>query len=231
MVGASSMTRCRRLAPVAALLVVLFGGADVRASGESFEACVARKTAAGTDRAVATAECVSATNDNRAPAESASSDGDGTSVGALLAAGVAGVALGAGGVLVQRRQRAGATAVVAPPPAHAPPGMPPPGMAPAPTPAGDPRADGLVAALIDLGDRVNSTALRAEIVAALAAAGVQALDPPPGSPFDPSRMRGVGSIQAPSPAAVGTVATTDRVGYAAGARVLRLPDVIVHTAP
>ena len=120
------------------------------------------------------------------------------------------------------------------PPAGAPMMAPaaPPMMAPAPAAASAPdgRADTLIAALIDLGDRVNSAALRAEISAALARAGVQVLDPPPGTPFDAQRMRGVGSTPATDPSTVGTVAATDRVGYASATALLRLPDVIVHVA-
>ncbi len=83
--------------------------------------------------------------------------------------------------------------------------------------------------LIDLADRLPSEALQAEIVAALATVDVHPIVVPPGTPFDAARMRGVGSLPAPAPAAVGTVATTDRAGYRDGSRLIRLPDVVVHT--
>ena len=244
MFGAPSLSRSA-LAVVAgaASLTLLWGGVS-SAGSESFDECVRRKTAAGTDRAVATAQCATSTNGGQTSVPSGGGDDGGTSVVALLLAGVVGAAVGAGAVVLQRRQR-GATgtapggAAAGMPPAGMPPGgfppagMPPPNSMPAPgqAPAADPRTDALVNALIDLGDRVNSGALRAEIVATLAAAGVQALEPPVGTPFDAARMRGVGSAPAPSPQAVGTVAGTDRVGYATNGRVLRLPDVVVYTAP
>jgi len=237
MFGAPSTMRRALVVPTAVALLTLFGGAVAHGSAESFDECVRRKTSAGTERAVAVAECATSTNNGQSNNSSASSDDGGTSIGALLAAGVAGAVVGAGAMVLRSRQRGagGAAAGVAapamaPPAMAAPVGMPPPGAMAAPAPAADARVDSLVNALIDLGDRVNSTALRAEIVAALAAAGVQALEPPPGTPFDASRMRGVGNSPAPSPAAIGTVATTDRVGYASATRVLRLPDVVVYTA-
>ncbi len=241
---------------IAAGLFVAFGAMPTSASSETLDECIRRKVAAGTDRALAVTQCMGTTSSvvpvPGSNTASTSSD-DGTSIGALLAAGAVGALLGAAALGFLRRSK-GAPATAATPAAPAapagpagfpvpgalagmaPPGMAPPGMAPpgmpaaAASPAPDPRADTLIQALIDLGDRVTSAALRAEILAALASAGVQALEPPPGTPFDANRMRGVGSAPAPAPAHVGTVAATDRVGYQSGARVLRLPDVIVHVA-
>ncbi|MCB0980634.1 MAG: hypothetical protein H6513_10045 [Acidimicrobiaceae bacterium] len=230
-----------RAAGAAALGILLLAPAPAHAGSETFDQCVARKVGAGVERAVAVTQCMQSTastvaqNNPITPTASGSDDG-GTSVGALLAAAAAGLVVGALGMkLLKGNAPAAATpAPAAMPPAGAPMMAPaaPPMMAPAPAAASAPdgRADTLIAALIDLGDRVNSAALRAEISAALARAGVQVLDPPPGTPFDAQRMRGVGSTPATDPSTVGTVAATDRVGYASATALLRLPDVIVHVA-
>ncbi len=174
-------------------------------------------------------------------------DDGGTSVGALLAVGVGGLVVGAAltAVLLRRRPAAAATA---PAPFGSPSsGMPlqplsaqpgttmpaspfagPPAAAAPSTPVD--RGPALIVALVDLTDRVNSQALRADILAALARVGVLQIEIPPGEAFDASRMRGVGSAPTPDPSLVGRVATTDRPGFRDGTQVIRLPDVIVHVA-
>jgi hypothetical protein len=165
---------------------------------------------------------------------------DGTSTGLLIAVGLGGVVVGAGAALFAGRRRAPAALPSASPPAGsqaAPPGFAAPanlGAYAPPAASGGPAADGrtggLVTTLIDLTDRVSSGALRAEIVAALAGAGVHALEPRQGDVFDANRMRGVGGQQAPDPTWIGRVATTERAGFHDGTTVLRLPEVIVYTA-
>lgn len=233
-----------RAAGVAAALgVILLAPAAAHAGSETFDQCVARKVSSGVERAIAVTQCMQSTastvSQNPITPTASGNDDGGTSVGALIGAAAVGLVIGALGMkLVKGSAPAGAAAPSSGSPAAGFPQAGPPMMAPAPAPmapapaaaAPDGRADGLIASLIDLGDRVNSAALRAEITAALARAGVQALDPPPGTPFDAQRMRGVGSAPAPDPSAVGTVAATDRVGYASATALLRLPDVIVHVA-
>lgn len=228
-----------------ALGIILLAPAAAHAGSETFDQCVARKVSSGVERAIAVTQCMQSTastvSQNPITPTASGNDDGGTSVGALIGAAAVGLVIGALGMkLLKGSPPAGTAAPASGAPAAGFPQAGPPMMAPAPAPmapapaaaapAPDGRADGLIASLIDLGDRVNSAALRAEITAALARAGVQALDPPPGTPFDAQRMRGVGSAPAPDPSAVGTVAATDRVGYASATALLRLPDVIVHVA-
>ena len=172
--------------------------------------------------------------------ESVRASDDGTSVGLLVAVGVGGVIVGAAAALGFRRRQAatvaasGAGFVNAPPPVAPPPvgaAVGQPFASPPPAPGGPiDRSGGLVTTLVDLSDRMSSGALRAEIVAALARAGVHALEPAQGDVFDANRMRGVGSATAPDPSWIGRVAGTERPGFADGPTVLRLPEVIVYTA-
>jgi hypothetical protein len=170
----------------------------------------------------------------------ASGDDGGTSVGLLLAVGVAGVVLGAAlAIMLRKRTDGGATAPgmapgygtspapVAPPPMFTAPGTAPGTMG---APAAPDRSPGLVTSLVDLSDRVSSGALRAEILAALARAGVHAVEPAQGDIFDVNRMRGVGSAPAPDPSWVGRVAGTERAGFQDGGVTVRPPEVIVFTA-
>lgn len=219
--------------------VLLLGPAG-QASARSTDDCISRKMDAGETRAQAVASCLV---EARTPTTTLKSNGgggldtstssdDGTSTGLLIAVGLGGLVVGAGLATVLRK---GATV---PSPAAAYQQAPPP-MAPAPLYApgtqmpmpGQPdRSSGLVAALVELSDRVSSGALRAEIFASLARAGVRVLEPAQGDVFDANRMRGVGSAVAPDPSWIGRVAATERAGFLDGSALLRLPEVLVYTA-
>jgi len=208
-------------------------------------ACIDRKVADGMARPQAIAECLreardetsasTTTADRPSTTTSATSsdDDDGTSVGVLLGAGAVGLVVGAVGMglIVQRGGKRSAPAT---PPASAPTfASPPPAGAPPPSIAPPPpeRAQGLIVGLIELADRVPSQALRAEILATLGRADVHALDVSSGEAFDPIRMRGVGGTPTADASLVGRVATTERSGFRDGSRVIRIPEVLVYTAP
>ena len=200
--------------------------------------CVADRIAQGETRVQAVAECIRDATDTSDPETTsapaadppASTSDDERSPLVLIVVGLAGAAIGgAAGILFLRRRAArpqhpvsGAPApavIVAP--INAPP--PPPPMAV----SSPDRSTALVTGLIDLSDRVPSQALRAEVIAMLATAGVRVIDVPPGTPFDASQMRGIGTVPSPDPASQARVASTDRVGFSDGVRVIRAPDVIV----
>ena len=112
--------------------------------------------------------------------------------------------------------------------------MPPPGFS---TPHGSRRADSVPIAASRWSSRSSTSATACpaarcgpEIVAALAQAGVHALEPAQGTSFDATTMRGVGSAPAPDPAWVGRVAATERAGFIDGGAIVRLPEVVVYTA-
>ncbi len=214
----------------AALVVLLTPGS----AGAGVDECVRKKVAQGETSTKAMTECLA--NNNSTPTlprntSSSSSGDDGTSTGLLLVVGLVGVAVGALGATMLRKQKGTGTAPAA---AAATPvaAMPPPGFGAPPmtAPTAPDRSQPLVSTLVDLSDRVSSGALRAEIVAALAQAGVQALEPAQGSNFDASTMRGVGSAPAPDPGWVGKVAATERTGFIDGGAIVRLPEVVVYTA-
>jgi len=203
----------------------------------AIDECVRKKVTDGVDRTKAMAECLNdaGTTTKTPPVlKSGGSDSDGTSAGILALVGVGGIALGAVAMMVLRKPSGAPAAASSAQPAFGadPAGMPPPGFA-APgmhTGAAIERSRPLVATLIDLSDRVSSGALRAEIIAALAQAGVQLVEPAQGAAFDANRMRGVGNAPAPDPGWVGRVASTERAGFADAGTVVRLPDVVVYTA-
>ena len=236
-------------------ITVLAATASPAAATTPFDECVARRTKDGMTRVEAVAECMrevgpTATTVTDRPRDDesdasddrrnvAADDGGGTSWGLVVGAAVLGLAAGAAlaWTLLRRGRGSAAPAVATGMPGGfaAAPVLAPPAAAPTYAPAapldrGPDRAPGLVGALIDLGDRVPSQALRAEILAALGRAGVQVIDIAPGEPFDATRMRGVGGAPTADPALVGRVAATDRPGFRDGAQLVRLPDVIVHTA-
>ncbi|MDP2289867.1 MAG: hypothetical protein Q8M22_01675 [Actinomycetota bacterium] len=217
-------------AAIAVMLLMSPGTASA-----TIDECVRKKVDEGTERAKAMTECLSeagntATTIQAVPINAGSDSDDGTSLALLALVGLGGAAVGAIAMKVLRKPDAAASA---PPAVGAQPAnMPPPGFA-APgvqsAPAFD-RSRPLVATLIDLSDRVSSGALRAEIIAALAQAGVQVLEPAQGTAFDANHMRGVGSAPAPDPGWVGKVAATERAGFVDGGTVVRLPEVVVYTA-
>ncbi|MGE3326133.1 MAG: hypothetical protein AB7N61_12085 [Acidimicrobiia bacterium] len=200
--------------------------------------CIATKVADGLARPEAIAACVAtdkptATSAPKAaPTIDRSSDGDGTSsVTTAAVAGVLGVVVGVAAATVLGRRRRGVDREVrgssslpapSPSPVASNP-MPPPGAA-------VDRSARLIDVLIDLSDRVNSTALRTDIDDALAAAGVRRIDIAPGTAFDAATMRGVGTVPASDASRLGLVASMERCGYADAGRVIRVPDVTVHRA-
>ncbi|HQZ34618.1 MAG TPA: hypothetical protein PK020_09335 [Ilumatobacteraceae bacterium] len=222
------MTRAAAACAVVALTVMAIPGS----ASASIDQCVRKKVSTGMDTSKAMAECL---QDANSPTKtlppvlvnSGNSNSGGTSTGLLALVGVGGVALGAIATMMLRKPSGASSPAPSAPSAS----MPPPGFtAPAmQAPAVD-RSRPLVDTLIDLSDRVSSGALRAEIIAALATAGVQTIEPAQGAVFDASQMRGVGSAPAPDPGWVGRVASTERAGFVDAGRVMRLPDVVVYTS-
>ncbi len=235
-VGVTSKTICtiRAAAVFAAIALTLMASSSTASA--AIEQCVAKKVSHGVDRTKAMAECLKDAADTTRPGlpTNASSDSGGTSTGLLVLVGLGGVALGAIAMMMLRKPSSAPGGAPSAQPALGanPSAMPPPGFAApgAPAAATVDRSGPLVASLIDLGDRVSSGALRAEIIAALAQAGVHLFEPAQGAVFDVNHMRGVGSAQAPDPGWVGRVASTDRAGFVDGNTVVRLPDVVVYTA-
>ena len=89
----------------------------------------------------------------------------------------------------------------------------------------------MVRGLIELGDLIDSPALRHRVTEVLASAGVIAVDSA-GERFDPARHRAVDRVATPDASADGRIAETERLGYLDRGRPARLPDVLVyqHTA-
>ena len=85
----------------------------------------------------------------------------------------------------------------------------------------------LVAALIDVRDQIDSTALREWLGAALAEAGVTELVGD-GQRFDPRRHHAVDQVASADPAWDLVIARTERPGYSDRGSVLRLPQVSVY---
>ena len=216
---------------------------DVSRSDTPLEVCIKRRMAEGEARPTATAACLREQTtptterpdggelpipDQPTPTVSGN---DGTSTGLLLAVGAAGVVLGAGLTTLLRKRGVATPPAVVPAYGTSPaPIAPPPMFASPGATAPIDRSPGLVTSLVDLSDRVSSVALRAEILAALARAGVHAIEPAQGEVFDVNRMRGVGSAPAPDPSWVGRVAATERAGFQDGAATVRPPEVVVYTA-
>lgn len=224
------LARRGRLALVAGTLV-LAAPFSASVGAGSLEDCVADKVADGVDRAVARVQCAREATTGGGDEPASESSDDGTSVGLLIGVGVAGLVLGALAMALLRGRASSTsagTSVPAPstPPSPSPPGAP---LSP-PTAAAPDRSRGLVSSLVDLSDRVPSQALRAEILAALAAAGVESVEIATGAHFDPATMRGVGSAPAPDATWNGRVAATERCGFRDGATVIRPPEVVVYTS-
>lgn len=219
-------------------------GPTGHASAWSTDDCVTRRMDDGETRTRAIASCLAearsptttlTSNGGGGPDATTTSTEDGTPTGLLIAVGVGGLVVGSGLAMFLRKGASttshGAAYQNAPPPMAptAPAPMHAPGS-PMPMPGQPDRSGALVTALVDLSDRVSSGALRAEIFASLARAGVQVLQPAQGDVFDANRMRGVGSSIAPDPSWIGRVAATERAGFVDGATLLRLPEVLVYTA-
>ena len=105
------------------------------------------------------------------------------------------------------------------------------GGAPAPTHA-DGRAsadrDVLVAACMRACDGLASGALRDDVVRALAAAGVSAVDVPSHTRFDPTQHRAADTLGTEHAQLAGLVAETERLGFVDRGRRLRWPEVVVY---
>jgi hypothetical protein len=244
--GAHSGMRARRgvvtLGVITALFMIGHGGPAHAAA--STEDCVAKRVADGEPRAQALATCLREAADEPASGgggldtspdneRQTDSNSDDTSPLVLVGVGVGGVVIGAAGALLLGRRSSKSAPAVGSGMAPASATVPPPPVLQVPTfspsPASD-RSPALVAALVDLSDRMSSQALRAEIIATLERVGVHAVDIAVGTPFEAASMRGVGSAPTSDATWVGRVAATDRCGFHDGGRLIRLPDVVVYTA-
>lgn len=218
----------------AAVAVAMSAGSLLPRSS-ALDDCVAKRVAKGETRSVALAECLRETGGGTPTTEppkmptvtSGGSSDSGSSTGVVAAVGLGGLVVGALGATMLRK-KGGAVAA----PAVSLSAMPSPMVPTAPVArdAAPDRSPGLIGALVDLVDRLPSQALRAEVIATLARAGVRAVEPAAGDPFDAARMRGVGTAPAPDPSWIGRVAVTERPGFQDGVQVVRLPEVVVFTA-
>jgi molecular chaperone GrpE len=86
----------------------------------------------------------------------------------------------------------------------------------------------LVAACIDVFDAIGSNALRQQLLGALAAAGVTAVDVPANTRFDPSHHKAIDLLATDEEALGGLVAETERMGFVDRGRRLRWPEVLVY---
>lgn len=86
----------------------------------------------------------------------------------------------------------------------------------------------LVEACIEVSDAVPSASLREELLEALERAGVQAVEVPPGEPFDPKRHRAAGRVPTAAPERENLVAETELPGFVDRGRRLRPPSVLVY---
>jgi molecular chaperone GrpE len=86
----------------------------------------------------------------------------------------------------------------------------------------------LVAACIEVFDSLGSNALRQQLLGALAAAGVTAVDVPAHTRFDPSHHKAIDMRATDEEALAGLVAETERVGFVDRGRRLRWPEVLVY---
>jgi hypothetical protein len=107
-----------------------------------------------------------------------------------------------------------------------------PAPAPVPAPVAPP-AGGcereLVRGLIGSHDLAADDVQRHHVEQVLRAAGVVALRPPPGSPFDAGNQEAVGAVPARTQEEVGLIADTVRAGWADASTVLRPAQVQVYT--
>lgn len=85
----------------------------------------------------------------------------------------------------------------------------------------------LITACIEVGDVVDSDAVRERLLDALDEVGVRPVVVAAGEPFDSSRHRAVGTASTPDAASHNLVAGTERAGFSDHGRRLRWPDVVV----
>lgn len=165
----------------------------------------------------------------KAPVTVESSGSTGLLIAAAIATLVILVAVVVVAVLVSRSRSGSRRAAtpIAPPAAAGPVGGPPP------LPADGGRAanerDRLVQVLVELGDQLDSVALRSWVTQALDEVGVTTVLAD-GQRFDPARHQAVDQVATTDPSAVGVVAQTVRAGYVDRERLLRLPQVVVYGA-
>lgn len=156
------------------------------------------------------------------------------STGLLIAAAIATLVILAVVVVVAvlvSRSRSGSRGAATP--AVAAPVAAGPVVGPPALPADGGRAanerDRLVQVLVELGDQLDSVALRSWVTQALDEVGVTTVLAD-GQRFDPARHQAVDQVATTDPAAVGVVAQTVRAGYVDRERLLRLPQVVVYGA-
>ena len=107
-------------------------------------------------------------------------------------------------------------------------------LPPAPQPAAAPDdqavhdRDVLVKACIDVFDAIGSNALRQQLLAALATAGVTAVDVASNTQFDPSHHKAIDILATDDQALGGLVAETERMGFLDRGRRVRWPEVLVY---
>lgn len=85
----------------------------------------------------------------------------------------------------------------------------------------------LATACIEVGDLVDSAALREQLLDALKASGVSPVEAGVGEPFDSSRHKAVGTIPTSDRGNDNTVAETQRPGYVDRGKRVRYPEVLV----
>jgi hypothetical protein len=86
----------------------------------------------------------------------------------------------------------------------------------------------LIEACVEVADAVPSVALRAQLLDALEAAGVSAVDVAANTRFDPAQHRASDSRATDRPDLDGLVVQTERLGFVDRGRRLRFPDVVVY---
>lgn len=86
----------------------------------------------------------------------------------------------------------------------------------------------LVGACIEASDAANSDSLRKELLTALAASGVTAVEVPAGTPFDPSLHKAADTRFTEEEGLAGLVAETERRGFTDRGQRLRWPEVVVY---
>jgi hypothetical protein len=88
----------------------------------------------------------------------------------------------------------------------------------------------LIKACIEVGDLLESDALREQLLDALAEVGVRPVVIAAGKPFDSSCHRAVGRVFTADASAHNLIAGTERPGFSDHGRRLRWPDVLVFDA-
>jgi molecular chaperone GrpE len=87
----------------------------------------------------------------------------------------------------------------------------------------------LMWACVEVADVLSSQALRAQLITALAQAGVSAIEVPAGTPFDPVRHKATGAVTTSDAALDHLVVDTEKPGFVDRGRQLRPPEVTVYS--